>query len=107
MTKISTQSTPTSTFSSVRVTLKKGEALKGFASVLVADSIMVTGVRIVQGKHGLFISMPQRKNPTTGEYTDVAFPISKEKREELQKLVLEAYAQQASAEHHGDHIEAN
>lgn len=107
MTKISTETTPVSMFSSVRVTLKNEEALKGFASLLVGEALMVTGIRIIQGKHGLFISMPQRKNPKTGEYADVAFPISKEKREELQKAVLAAYQDQASAEHHGDHIEAN
>ena len=50
----------------------------------------ITGIRIVEGKLGLFVSMPQSKD-NDGEYHDVAFPITKEAREEIQDAVLDAY----------------
>ena len=81
-----------SVFSSIRVTLFDGaEKAKAVASCLVGNAIMITGIRLVEGKFGLFISMPQRKNNKTGEYVDVAFPISKEMREELQRLVIDEF----------------
>lgn len=82
-----------SVFSSPRIHLLNGsDKIKAVASVLVGESIMVTGIRIVEGIHGLFISMPQRKNSNIGEYTDVVFPISKEMREELSALLLAEFS---------------
>ena len=82
---------PASVFSSVRIHLLKGEdKVKALASCLVGNAIMVTGIKVVDGKYGLFISMPQRKN-ATGDYTDVAFPNSKEMREELQRLIVDEF----------------
>lgn len=69
---------------------KKDSNLKAFASVTIDDAVCITGIRIVEGKMGLFVSMPQSKD-NEGEYHDVAFPITKEAREEMQDAVLDAY----------------
>ena len=69
---------------------KKDSNLKAFASVTIDDAICITGIRIVEGKIGLFMSMPQSKD-NDGEYHDIAFPITKEAREELEAAVLDAY----------------
>ena len=69
---------------------KKDSNLKAFASITIDDAICITGIRIVEGKNGLFMSMPQSKD-NEGEYHDVAFPITKEAREELEAVVLDAY----------------
>ena len=68
----------------------KDSNLKAFASITLDDAVCITGIRIVEGKMGLFVSMPQSKD-NDGEYHDVAFPITKEAREEIQDAVLDAY----------------
>ena len=69
---------------------KKDSTLKAFASITLDDAVCITGIRIVEGKLGLFVSMPQSKD-NEGEDHDVAFPITKEAREEIQDAVLDAY----------------
>lgn len=69
---------------------KKDSNLKAFASITIDDAICITGIRIVEGKNGVFMSMPQSKD-NDGEYHDIVFPITKEAREELEAAVLDAY----------------
>ena len=69
---------------------KKDSNLKAFASITIEDAVCITGIRIVEGKLGLFVSMPQSKD-NEGEYHDVAFPITKEAREAIQDAVLDEY----------------
>lgn len=76
-----------SNFSSIRVTVYEKESTRGFATVKVGDLFYITGLRIIEGTKGLFVSMPSRKD-TSGEYKDICFPASKEVRDELQGLVL-------------------
>ena len=64
--------------------------LKAFASITIDDAVCITGIRIVEGKNGLFMSMPQSKD-NDGEYHDVAFPITKDAREAIQDAVLDEY----------------
>lgn len=77
-----------------RVTVFEKDSLRGFASIKVGGAFFITGIRIIEGKNGLFISFPAQKNKD-GEYQDVAFPASKAVREETQKLVLKAYIEKA------------
>ena len=69
---------------------KQDSNLKAFAAVTLDAAVCITGIRVVEGSNGLFISMPQSKD-AEGEYHDIAFPISKEAREELTDAVLDAY----------------
>jgi stage V sporulation protein G len=95
--KTITSSCP-SLFSSIRVHLLSGtDKAKAMASCLVSNAIMITGIRIVEGKNGLFVSMPQKKNSKTGDYSDVAFPVSKEMREELSRSILEEFERTANS----------
>lgn len=81
-----------SVFSSIRIhLLTDTDKVKAMASCLVGGAIMITGIRVIEGQKGLFVSMPQRKHAGTGEYTDVAFPISKEMRDELSLHILGEY----------------
>lgn len=78
-------------FTDIKVTLINGEgSLRALASIKVADTFIITGLKVVDGKNGVFISMPSRKD-AKGEYHDVAFPVSKEIRSEVSAAVMEAY----------------
>jgi len=79
----------------VKVNLvNKPGSVKAFASVNINEEFAVTGLRVIEGEKGLFVSMPSRK--TENGYEDVAFPITAECREKLNKTVMEAYEQKLS-----------
>lgn len=81
----------------VKVTKYKNGATRGFASVTFDGLLCVTGITIMEGKKGMFISMPQSKDKE-GNYHDIVFPITKEGREGIQKKVLEAYNKDADSD---------
>jgi len=62
-----------------------------FASVTINDMIAINGIRVVSGEKGLFAAMPQTKD-SSGEYRDIAFPVTKELRQQLNKAILDEYA---------------
>ena len=49
----------------------------------------IRGAKLVQGKNGPFVSMPQRQ--TRDGYQEVAFPITKEMRELVNNVAVGAY----------------
>lgn len=76
----------------VRLYRLDGESkIKAFADVSIG-SFIVKGVKVLEGKNGLFISMPQEKSKD-GKWYDTVFPSTKEARKSLNELVLEAYQQ--------------
>lgn len=77
-------------FTQVRVSLCQRDSLRALASAKVGEAVYLTGMRVIEGKNGLFVGMPTRQS-AGGEYQDIYFPASKAVRDELQKAVLEAY----------------
>jgi len=73
----------------IRQVLSEGK-LKAYATVTFDDCFVVHNVKILEGKTGLFIAMPSRKT-SSGDYKDVAHPISPEFRTELQDKILAEY----------------
>ena len=65
------------------------------ATVTIADCLVLTGLKIVSGKKGMFVSMPQRKlskpDKNGNEYADIFFPVTHDFREELNNAVLDEY----------------
>ena len=65
------------------------------ATVTISDCLVLTGLRIVKGKKGMFVSMPQRKlskpDKNGNEYADIFFPVTHGFREELNNAVLDEY----------------
>lgn len=74
----------------VRIRLKDETKLKGIASITIDECFVVHDIKIIDGKDGLFVSMPSKKN-AEGVHKDIAHPIKTETREELKTAVLEAY----------------
>lgn len=64
--------------------------VKGLASAALAGQFAVNGIKIVEGKKGLFVTMPSKLNDE-GEYVDMFFPITKDSRMQLNNAVLKAY----------------
>ena len=67
--------------------------LKAFASVKVGGSLLIKGFCVMQGKRGVFVTMP-RKVSKDGKWFDVMTPTSDDFKQELEEKVLEAYDQE-------------
>ncbi|MGI5055405.1 septation regulator SpoVG [Treponema socranskii] len=75
----------------LRIRKVEGEGkLRAYVTVTFDNCFVVHNVKIIEGKNGLFIAMPSRKT-ASGEYKDVAHPISPDFRAELQKKILDEY----------------
>jgi stage V sporulation protein G len=66
------------------------EKLKAFVSIVFDQCFMVNDIKIIQGRDGLFISMPSRKKKN-GEFKDVAHPLNNETRRTIEEMVLAEY----------------
>ena len=64
--------------------------LKAYVTVTFDGCFVIHNVKIIEGKSGCFIAMPSRKT-SSGEYKDVAHPISPEFRNELQQKILDEF----------------
>lgn len=65
---------------------------KAYASINLDDAIAIRNIRIVDGKNGLFASMPSYQG-SDKKYYDLVFPLTTELREELNDAIVNAYQQ--------------
>ncbi|MDR0676959.1 MAG: SpoVG family protein, partial [Elusimicrobiota bacterium] len=59
----------------VRIFLKNEERLKAYASITFDDAFVIRNLKVINGKKGMFVSMPNRKTKD-GEYKDIAHPVT-------------------------------
>ena len=71
---------------------RKG-ATKAYANVTFDDVFVVRNLKVIEGKNGLFVSMPSRRLQD-GEFQDVCFPITAEFRENIQDTIINNYNQE-------------
>ena len=70
--------------------------LKAFADVAVNDAVLVKGFRVVDGKKGLFVGMPQERSKQ-GKWFDTIKPLTKTVHAQLTRTVLDAYAAETNS----------
>ena len=73
----------------VRKIDKEGK-MKAVISVTIDEEFVVHDIKVIDGDKGLFVAMPSKK-ASDGEYRDIAHPINSSTRDNIQKVVLEAY----------------
>jgi len=66
--------------------------MRAYASVTLDDEFVVHEMRVIEGPKGLFVAMPSRRS-ASGEYRDIAHPITAEARSTIQTAVLRAFSQ--------------
>ena len=64
--------------------------LKAFVDIVINEAILIKGIRIVDGKSGLFISMPSEKAKDNKWYESVRC-LTKEIREQISEEVISSY----------------
>lgn len=67
--------------------------MKAVCSVTFDDAFVVHDIKVVEGQNGLFVAMPSRRTPS-GEFRDIAHPISAAARQQIQEAVLKAYQEE-------------
>jgi len=74
----------------VRVFPVDEDKLKAFASIVIDDVFLISDIKIIDGKHGRFLSMPstRRKN---GTFRDIAHPLNNETRRLIEEKVFSRY----------------
>ncbi|MBF0619681.1 MAG: septation protein SpoVG family protein [Candidatus Omnitrophica bacterium] len=65
-------------------------SLKAFADVSVNNTLVIKGLRVVDGKKGLFVSMPQEQGKDQKWYDQVLCK-SAETHEEIASVVIDEY----------------
>ncbi len=65
--------------------------LKAFCDISLFDTLIIKGLKVVNGKNGLFVSMP-REQGKDGKWYDSVRPINREIKKVIENVVLEAYA---------------
>ncbi|MBC8560760.1 SpoVG family protein [Fumia xinanensis] len=68
--------------------------LKAASNIILEDGdgerLIIKNVRVVKGEHGLFMSLPSRRN-VNGEYKEMCYPLSATLRKRMSEAVLSAY----------------
>jgi stage V sporulation protein G len=77
----------------VRLVQKEDSKLKAVASMTIEDCFVVHDIKIIQGQEDYFIAMPSRKT-SDGEYKDIVHPNNTETREQIIKIVLDAFKEE-------------
>jgi stage V sporulation protein G len=62
---------------------------KAFVDIAIGDFI-IKGLRVQEGKKGLFLAMPQEKSKD-GKWYNSFYPVTEEARQNLTETVLAAY----------------
>ncbi len=70
--------------------MQKDGPLKAFADIVINDAIVIKGIKLLDGKQGLFVSMPQEKAKDNKWYDSVRC-LSKDLERKIESEVLAAY----------------
>ncbi|MBN1871769.1 MAG: SpoVG family protein [Candidatus Omnitrophica bacterium] len=65
-------------------------ALKAFCDIIVSNTFLIKGLRILEGRNGLFVRMPARTGKD-GKWYESIRPLSKEIRDALNDTILAAF----------------
>lgn len=77
----------------------EGKSVKAIASVSLDGLYVVKNLRVVDGRNGLFVSMPQEcftDKQGKKKYSNTFFPVTNMAKADLQEAVLAAYEQKLS-----------
>ena len=72
--------------------LDGSSTLKAFCDIIVSNMVLIKGIRIVEGRNGLFVKMPSREGKD-GKWYESIRPMSKEIRSALNDIVIKAFSE--------------
>jgi stage V sporulation protein G len=66
------------------------QKLKAYASITFDSAFVVRGLKVIDGKNGLFVVMPSRKL-SDGTFKDIAHPLNNDMRKQIEQKVLDKF----------------
>jgi len=76
----------------VRLNRMEGEgSLKAFCDISLFDTLIIKGLRVMNGKNGLFVGMP-REQGKDGKWYQTVRPLNNDVKKAIESTVLECYA---------------
>lgn len=73
----------------------RSDMLKAAVNIILEDNIdrfVIKNVRVIEGKNGLFMSLPARRN-VKNEFKEICYPLSVDLRKRMTDAVLTAYTE--------------
>ena len=65
--------------------------VKGLATIVFNDQLMIRGLRVMQGENGLFVGFPVDPFFKGDEFRSICCPMTRQLREHIENCVLEKY----------------
>lgn len=65
--------------------------MKAFARIVLNDQFTISGLKVMDGEHGLFVSYPIDPFYKGDDYRQICNPITRQLREHIENCVLEKY----------------
>jgi stage V sporulation protein G len=79
----------------VRIIMYPNDKLRAFATITIDNWLAIRGIKIIEGKKGLFVAMPNRQRADS-TFQDIAHPITAEARAALETAILSAFEKAAA-----------
>lgn len=67
---------------------------RAFVDLGINDALLIKGIRVVDGKEGLFVSMPSELDKKSERWYERVRCLNKEVKEMIERKVLDAYQEQ-------------
>lgn len=64
--------------------------LKAYVDITLDESLVIHGLKLIDGENGLFVAMPSKKMHNE-EYKDIVHPISPDLRKHITDVVIAKY----------------
>lgn len=64
---------------------------RAMASITIDGAFVVSGFTVIEGRDGLFIGMPSKKDNSKDKYNDIAFFLDKAVKQQVQDMIVKAY----------------
>lgn len=65
--------------------------IKGLATVVLNDQLVIRGLRVMEGENGLFVGYPLDPSFKGDEFRSITNPLTRALREHIENVVLEKY----------------
>jgi stage V sporulation protein G len=72
------------------------DKLRAFVSLVLDDCFVVCDIKIIEGNHGLFVSMPSKRRKD-GTFRDIAHPLNSQTRRRFEERIIAKYREVVSS----------
>ena len=69
---------------------QKSDKLKAYATVVFENAFIVRDLKVIEGKKGLFVSMPSRRRKD-GTFRDIVHPLNSDMRKNIEEAIILEY----------------